>query len=52
MKQYIDQTLPQLREHLQKAAEVAGAVGVDHSTISSVLKKAGVSLDRAPKAAA
>ncbi len=44
VKQYIDQTLPKLREHLQKAADVARSVGVDQSTISSALRKANESV--------
>jgi len=39
VKQYAETMLPKLREHLQHAATVAGAVGVDQSTISSALSK-------------
>src|SRR6185369_9911327 len=40
VKQYAESMLPKLREHLQHAATVAGSVGVDQSTISSVMSKA------------
>lgn len=36
VKQYAENMLPKLREHLQKAETVAAAVGVDQSTISSL----------------
>jgi putative membrane protein len=39
VKQYAESMLPKLREHLQHAATVAGSVGVDQSTISSVMSK-------------
>jgi hypothetical protein len=40
VKQYAENMLPKLREHLQHAATVARAVGVDESTISSAMSKA------------
>lgn len=40
VKQYAETMLPKLREHLQRAATVAQAVGVDQSTISSAMSKA------------
>ncbi|HLH52664.1 MAG TPA: DUF4142 domain-containing protein [Verrucomicrobiae bacterium] len=40
VKQYAETMLPKLREHLQHAATVARAVGVDQSTISSAMSKA------------
>ncbi len=40
VKQYAENMLPKLREHLQKAATVAQEVGVDQSTISSIMSKA------------
>lgn len=40
VKEYAQTMLPKLREHLQKAATVAGEVGVDQSTISSIMSKA------------
>lgn len=40
VKEYADNMLPKLREHLQHAATVARAVGVDQSTISSAMSKA------------
>jgi len=40
VRQYAETMLPKLREHLQHAATVAQAVGVDQSTISSALSKA------------
>jgi putative membrane protein len=39
VKQYADTMLPKLREHLQKAQTIAQAVGVDQSTISSIMSK-------------
>jgi putative membrane protein len=39
VKQYAETMLPKLREHLQHAATVARAVGVDQSTISSAMSK-------------
>jgi len=38
VKQYAENMLPKLREHLQKAETVAAAVGVDQSTISSLTR--------------
>jgi len=40
VKQYAEKMLPKLREHLDKAATVAAAVGVDQSTITSATSKA------------
>ena len=40
VKQYAENMLPKLRSHLQHAATVAQAVGVDQSTISSAMTKA------------
>jgi len=40
VKQYAETMLPKLRDHLQHAATVAQAVGVDQSTISSAMSKA------------
>src|SRR5262249_34453734 len=40
LKQFAENCLPKLRQHLQQAADVAKAVGVDQSTISSYLKRA------------
>jgi putative membrane protein len=40
VKQYAENMLPKLREHLQHSASVARALGVDESTISSALSKA------------
>jgi len=39
VKQYAETMLPKLREHLQKAEQIARAVGVDQSTISSIMSK-------------
>lgn len=39
IKQYADTLLSKMREHLQHAETVAKAVGVDQSTISSVMSK-------------
>lgn len=39
VKQYAENMLPKLREHLQHGATVAQAVGVDPSTISSIMSK-------------
>lgn len=39
VKQYAENMLPKLREHLQKAATVAQEVGVDQSTITSIMSK-------------
>ena len=39
VKQYAETMLPKLREHLQHAETVARAVGVDQSTISSIMSK-------------
>ncbi len=39
VKQYADTMLPKLREHFQKAVEIARTVGVDSDTISSISKK-------------
>jgi len=39
VKQYADMLLSKMREHLQHAETVAKAVGVDQSTISSVMSK-------------
>jgi putative membrane protein len=39
VKQYAENVLPKLREHLQKAETIARAVGVDQSTISSYTSK-------------
>jgi putative membrane protein len=44
VKQYITQTLPKLRQHLQHAARIAQSVGADQSTISSIMKKANESV--------
>jgi putative membrane protein len=41
VKQYAENMLPKLREHLQKAETVARQVGVDQSTISSYTKTSG-----------
>jgi len=38
VKQYAQNTLPALRRHLQKSEDAARAVGVDESTITSILK--------------
>jgi putative membrane protein len=38
VKQYAENMLPKLREHLQKAETIAAAVGVDQSTISSLAR--------------
>lgn len=40
VKQFADTMLTKLREHLQHAETVAKAVGVDQSTISSIMSKA------------
>ncbi len=40
VKQYADSMLPKLRQHLDQAAKVAGEVGVDRGTISSIMQKA------------
>ena len=37
--QYAETMLPKLRQHFQKGVEIARAVGVDDSTISSISKK-------------
>jgi putative membrane protein len=37
IKQYAENTLPKLREHLRHSEDAARAVGVDQSTISSLL---------------
>jgi putative membrane protein len=39
VKQYAENMLPKLREHLQKAETVARSVGVEQSTISSIMSK-------------
>lgn len=39
VKQYIDSMIPKLREHFQQAETVARTVGVDDSTIASIVKK-------------
>jgi putative membrane protein len=39
VKQYAENVLPKLREHLQKAETIAREVGVDQSTISSYTSK-------------
>jgi len=39
VKQYAETMLPKLREHFQKASDIAKAVGVDPATISSITKK-------------
>lgn len=39
VKQYVDNMLPKLRQHFQKAATVAREVGVEQSTISSLENK-------------
>jgi putative membrane protein len=39
VKQYAQTMLPKLREHFQKAADIARTVGVDPSTISAITKK-------------
>jgi len=39
VKQYAQSTLPALRHHLQKSEEAARSVGVDESTITSILKE-------------
>jgi len=39
VKQYADNMLAKLREHMQHAEAVARAVGVDQSTISSIMSK-------------
>jgi len=39
VKQYIDSTLPKLREHFQHAQTVAQQVGVPQSTISKIVNK-------------
>lgn|GEM_PF-887406 len=39
VKQYVDSTLPKLRQHLQHAQHAAVAAGVDNATISSIMKK-------------
>lgn len=39
VKEYAQTMLPKLREHLQKAATIAGEVGVDPSTISTIMSK-------------
>ena len=39
VKQYAENMLPKLREHLQKAETIARAVGVDESTITSIMNK-------------
>lgn len=39
VKQYAETMLPKLREHLQKAEVIARSVGVDQSTISSIMSK-------------
>jgi putative membrane protein len=39
VKQYADSMLSKLREHMQHAEAVARAVGVDQSTISSIMSK-------------
>jgi putative membrane protein len=40
VKQYAQETLPKLQEHLQHAETAAKAVGVDPATISSITSKA------------
>jgi putative membrane protein len=40
LKQYAENTLPKLQEHLQHAATVAQQVGVDQATIASYTRKA------------
>jgi putative membrane protein len=39
VKQYAETMLPKLRDHFQKAADIARTVGVDPSTISAITKK-------------
>src|SRR5690242_19285497 len=39
VKQYAETMLPKLREHFQKAADIARTVGVAPSTISAIAKK-------------
>lgn len=39
VKQYAESMLPKLREHLQHAETIAKAVGVEQSTISSIMSK-------------
>ena len=39
LKQYVTETLPKLREHLEHAQTTAKAVGIDESTISSLMKQ-------------
>jgi putative membrane protein len=39
IKQYAENMMPKLREHLQKAATIAREVGVDESTITSIMSK-------------
>lgn len=39
VRQYAQNLLPKLQEHLQKAATVAQELGVDQSTISSIMSK-------------
>jgi putative membrane protein len=38
VKQYAQNTLPKLREHLRHSENAARAVGVDNATLSSILK--------------
>jgi putative membrane protein len=40
VKQYVQNTLPKLRQHLQHAQHTAQAVGIDQSTITSILREA------------
>ena len=40
VKQYAQSMLPKLRDHLNRAEQTARAVGVDPSTISSIMEKA------------
>lgn len=39
LKQYVQQTLPKLRQHLQHVKQTAQAVGIDQATISSLSKE-------------
>lgn len=39
VQQYAQTTLPKLRQHLQHATQTAQAIGIDQSTISSILKR-------------
>jgi putative membrane protein len=41
IQQYVQTTLPKLRQHLQHAEHTAQAVGVDQATISAIVKETG-----------